>query len=385
MDSIETANIAEIDLNFQFKPLTVCPLPPRIKKVLIQEGNFKSEGYSPEWDKTVGDITIKIIGSPKFGVPYGRDILVVLYLIREAMRQNNDGIINFDSLNNYLKTFHIDLGHKSYKEAIERFQRIFYSTWFWTDKKNDIDKSTSFRVIRSWSVYFSEEKGTNPIFDSFIELTPDFWAMIKNNRIPYDLNTVIKIKESPAVLNLYLWLVYRTYVNWKLKEGKVFIPLYGDNGLKNQLSSDIKANNRFKQSFIEWVETLKKAWPNCPIYFEEENDPYKKGKRGNKVYKDGLFIEATDIAQLHVPPDLQIDLGKAIRESNRVTMKLGEKNFPYTKMGICPLCGQDGAFLFRKGVEGRDDYTTCPNMCSEKYISEKKWLKAQTENTIIPK
>lgn len=360
-------SLSEQDISFQFLPLAVCPLPPKPIKRLPGE----------DWVKTIGKTTIRIVASSQHGIPFGRDILIVLYLIREALRQGGP-VVRFQSLKHYLDTFQLDNNQRHYKEAIERFQRIFYSTWFWEDHRKDDGRSTTgFRIIRRWNVYF-DEPNYKPLFENIIELTPEFWEIVQRHPIPYRLDAVIKLKDKPAVLSLYLYLVHRTWQNWHFKRGREFIPFFGDSGLQKQLSSDIAEHKNFRTKFRGWIDEIRVVWPECPIDFERETDvdaAIKPGQNKRKFLKDALFIEVADVNQLHVVPDMQIELGRAIRESERMSKALGET--AYTKIGICSFCGQTGTFLFHKGIDGQDDFTTCPNKCNENKISIKKWESAQ--------
>ncbi|MCK4762015.1 MAG: replication initiator protein A [Candidatus Aminicenantes bacterium] len=354
------------EIQVQFKPLTISPLPPKTKKVEIIEGKHKTEGFKPVWEKTTGDYKVKIVADPEYGFPYGRDILVILWLIKAAMEQNQGGIIKFSKLENYLDTFNIDSGGKSYAPAINSFKRIFYSTWFWEDKRDENNKAFSFRIIKSWNVYFDEEKGTNPLFDSYIELSQEFWSLVKRYPIPYDLSMVIKLKHSPAALNLYLFLVFRTYVNWEVEKEEKFIPLFGETGLKNQLSSDTKDNYKFKQNFMKWIDEIKAVWDNAPFYFKVETNPKKKGRKGNKIFKDGLFIHVENVDELHIKPHWQKKLRLAAEEA--------EKKILSESTGkACEKCGKELELRMgktdKRGIK-MDDYWFC-NSCRTPYYKYK--------------
>jgi predicted RNA-binding Zn-ribbon protein involved in translation (DUF1610 family) len=336
----------DVEIAYTLSFLSSCPIPPKIKRSEI-EGN--------EWIKKIGNTEIKITGSKELGCPYGRDLLIILYLIIEALKQKdvNPGYVYFPSLDHYLKTFHIVSNTNSYEEAKKRFQRIYDSTFFL--KKTIDNKIFKFRfnVIRSWNVYFDPENQNKALFDSCIELSGDFWKMIKDFKTPYDLNTVIHLKQSPAVLNFYLFLVLRTYYNWKVEKRKVFIPFFGDSGLQIQLSSDIQNKRHFKAKIIDWLDKIKEVWPGLPASLEVEKDVEKKGRNKSKKFKDCLVIKVTNSSQLHVPPDFFNELGHALKKSSPP----------------CPDCGKllslrEGK-KFKSGLK-LDNYYRCPQ-CKKNY------------------
>lgn len=76
---------------------------------------------------------------------------------------------------------------------------------------------------------------------------------------------------------------------------------FGDKYFSRKTIDDYK----FKQNFMKWIESIKVVWPDAPFYFREELDPKKKGRKGNKVYKDGLFLYVESVNQLHVKPHWQ--------------------------------------------------------------------------------
>ena len=345
------------NINYQAGFLTVCPLAPRARKIeYLNYKGKKKEGYETEFFKKMGNTELTIIGKKKYGFPNGRDILVILYLIREALLQNNEGIIVIKTpLTDYLDTFEIDKSEKGYTEAKTRFKRIRYSSWYWDegDGEKIEQNSVSYQIIRRWSVFF-DKKEMHPLFESYIQLDPDFWNYIKNKKIPYDLNIVKKIKDKPILLNLYLLLVYRTYEIWNSHPNQtVFIPFYSEKGLMNQLSANFTRNRDFKTKLInKWLPIIQSEWKDCPCFVERITPAGKNFKR-NKIYKDGLTIHVESVSQLHILPHLP----KKLRQAKEEAKKEAEK----TKK-TCPDCGD--SLELREGKKISDgkklaDYLRC--------------------------
>jgi len=336
-------NAVEKVVEFQFKPLAVCPLPPRPSRILVidKETGRKTYRYEQEILKSFGHTTVRIIASKDFGLPHGRDILVILYLIREALDQDNGGIIKTKTpIKDYLNMFKLDNSSQGYSEAIQRFKRIRYSTFYWTEEGKDNqevkeskagagkegkENSMSYQIIRRWSVYFDDIDRSN-LFESFIELDPVFWEYISKKRIPYDLVTVQELKDKISVLNLYLWLVFRAYEIWINKKNEpVFIPFFGPNGLMSQLSSNISRNADFKRKMIEkYIPLLKHVWKDCPIYLQKEIKTKAKDLSRKKIYKDGVFIQVNSVNQLHIPPHWQKQLRLAREEAEKKPPEIKE-------------------------------------------------------------
>lgn len=318
----DVEKIGNLNINYQFKPLTICPLPPRVARldyIDLKDGKKKSK-YVNEVDKVLGSIKIKIIGSEKYGLPSGRDILVILYLIRTALIQNQDGVITSRSfLTDYLRMFDIEPNDQGYNEAKKRFKRIRYANWYWDENYKGGETSTTFRIIENWCVFFDDNREQSSLYDSYIELAKPFWDYIKNKKIPYDLNTLKKIKDKPFVINLYLWLVYRVYDQWERKKNQpVFIPFFGPNGLMSQLSSNITRKEDFKSKMIhKYIPLIRNEWPNCPVFLEKDFSKEKPKNLGRKrEFKDGITIHVESASQLQIPPHWPKKLRQAREEAN---------------------------------------------------------------------
>jgi len=311
------------DVNYQARFLTVCPLAPKAvkEKKILKNGKTRNV-YQTEFIKVMGNTELIIIGREKYGIPHGRDILVILYLIREALVQNNNGIIVTKTpLKDFMELFDIDNSEKGYKEAKARFLRIRYSHFYWDEKGQNEDtrqKSDNYRIIKRWSVAF-DKRQVDQKFDNYIELDSDFWNYIKLKKIPYDIKLVRKLKDKTLALNLYLFLVYRTYQIWTQKDKKeVFIPFYGEKGLMNQLSANFQRKRDFKAKLKnKWLPQIKWEWPNCPCLVEKINE-----SKGKKQYKDGITIRIESTSQLQISPHWP----KLLRQAREEAKKKMEKS-----------------------------------------------------------
>ena len=59
---------------------------------------------------------------------------------------------------------------------------------------------------------WNERKPDQPsLWQSKIELGEDFFNEIINHPVPLDMNTLTALKRGALGLDLYLWLVYRTF------------------------------------------------------------------------------------------------------------------------------------------------------------------------------
>jgi hypothetical protein len=70
-------------------------------------------------------------------------------------------------------------------------------------------------------------------FENVIVLSDEFYNEILAHPIPTDVDAVKALVSAPAVLDLFMWLVYRCFVAKREER----IPLFGEFGLTAQLGS----------------------------------------------------------------------------------------------------------------------------------------------------
>jgi len=60
-------------------------------------------------------------------------------------------------------------------------------------------------------------------FENIIALSEEFYKEVLAHPIPTDLEAVKVLSGAPAVLDLFMWLCYRSYVS----KGQESVPLFG--------------------------------------------------------------------------------------------------------------------------------------------------------------
>ena len=66
-------------------------------------------------------------------------------------------------------------------------------------------------VIADSTVFWWNKPDQPSLWDSKIELGEKFYNEIINHPVPIEMNTLTALKRSSLGLDLYLWLVYRTF------------------------------------------------------------------------------------------------------------------------------------------------------------------------------
>lgn len=105
------------------------------------------------------------------------------------------------------------------------------------------------------------QNGEEP--ENTIALSEAFHEEIDRHKIPIERRVVAALANAPGILDLYVWLVWRT---WSLEAGRqARVPLLGITGLIQQLGSKEYSRERdFRQKLGKWLREVKAWWPECP-------------------------------------------------------------------------------------------------------------------------
>jgi hypothetical protein len=244
-------------LCFCSRPFVLCGLPVRRlppDQLVYQRRN--------------GQFLLQLTGHPDYGVPFGQDRIVPIFLATLAVQQKSP-IIRFRSAGEMLEIFGMHKGGKEYRRLVSAFERIFGATiFFGTDRTGTTAKliqRSRFSFLREAQIWYN--RGTDqPVlsdeFENVISLSDEFYREISEHPIPTDLDAVRVLSASPAVLDLFMWLSYRCFS----AKGEESIPLSGGLGLAAQLGNAQYARPRkFREKLHEWLGIVKTMWPECPV------------------------------------------------------------------------------------------------------------------------
>jgi replication initiator protein A len=106
------------NVGFSSRPFVLCGLPvrrPPRNEMLYERRN--------------GNFVLQITGHPNYGLPFGQDRIVPIYLATLAVRQNSQ-TIRFRTAAEMLETFGMHKGGKEYRRLVAAFERVFGATIF---------------------------------------------------------------------------------------------------------------------------------------------------------------------------------------------------------------------------------------------------------------
>jgi hypothetical protein len=191
------------------------------------------------YERRNGHFVLQLTGHPDFGLPFGQDRLVPIMLATMAVQQKSQ-VVRFRSGAEMLDVFGLAKGGKEYRRLVAAFERIFGATiFFGTEALNSrarVVHRSRFNFFREAQIWYDREQREQLLSDEFqnvIVLSDEFYAEIVDHPIPTDLEAVKVLSTAPAVLDLFMWLVYRCFV----AKGEERIPLFGNLGLAHQIGT----------------------------------------------------------------------------------------------------------------------------------------------------
>jgi hypothetical protein len=242
------------NLCFSSRPFVLCGLPVRrlpANELLYERRN--------------GQFVLQITGHPQYGVPFGQDRIVPIFLATMAVRQKSQ-TIRFRTAAEMLETFGMSKGGKEYRRLVAAFERIFGATMFFGTESLSatakVVQRSRFNFLREAHIWYNRRNGDVPAeFGNMIVLSDEFYREVMAHPIPTDLEVVKVLAAAPAALDLYIWLSYRCFT----AKGEESVPIFGPFGLVRQIGSvEYSCERRFRAKLGQWLRTIRAIWPCCP-------------------------------------------------------------------------------------------------------------------------
>ena len=107
--------------------------------------------HTLEYSRQNGRFRLRVIGHPDYGLPFGQDRLLLIWIATIAIWQKTREI-RFRSAAAILEAFGLPKDGRYYKRLIGGFKRIFYSTFFFSSDQQlgegKLMERRSFRFVK---------------------------------------------------------------------------------------------------------------------------------------------------------------------------------------------------------------------------------------------
>lgn len=264
-------SVANQDVAFGARPFILCGLPIR-----------PLPAGTTVYRRQNGKFSLEITGNAQWGVPFGQDRLVILYLATQAVRYQTRSV-HFRSGAELLNEWGMPNNGAHYKRLLDAFRRVFGSTVFFGTSEQrarqevwHCSRMHFFDSIKLWTSDSGERSGK---WNNRVTLSQSFWDELREHPIPVDAEVVRLLARNPGCLDLYTWLTWRCH-QAKQQER---VPLFGTYGLANQLGVQTFTRERkFRERINDWLKLVRLYWPECPAV----------------VSHNGAFLEVSKVSAI---------------------------------------------------------------------------------------
>ncbi len=214
----------------------------------IPHSNIKKTFFK----RSNGNMTLKIIADPEYGLPYGLiPRIIMIWLCTEVKLTKSPKLYLGKNQNEFIKKLGLSpTGGKygSINRVKNQMIRLFHSTISLTYNYKNIHKFSNLTIVDN--IFFCW--GKKNIFNNEIILSKKFYEEVKHTSLPVDLR-VIKAMRSPLAIDIYIWLTWRT----RIINNKKSVLISWKN-LKYQFGSNYSDSYKGLSNFkIEFIKKLK--------------------------------------------------------------------------------------------------------------------------------
>jgi hypothetical protein len=233
------------------RPFVFCGLPYRQPDELI-------------WERRNGKYKLEISADERYGLPYGQDRIIPIFLVTKALKQKTREI-TWKTAGEVLDMFGLARDGRNYRRLIDRFKRIFHSTIYYGSEDDHHLVINGFRFMDELQLWYDWKNYDNcslPGFENRVVLSEPFWKEICKHPIPLNLEAVSALIDSPGALDLYCFLSWRE--NHLKKKTK--IPLEGGAGLFAQLGmKKTQWPSQKKKQLDKWLKKISVLWSDLKV------------------------------------------------------------------------------------------------------------------------
>ena len=252
VNQLATVSEADADLGFMARMMALCCLPRT------------NPGNRTQYVRRNGPYTLVMSTNGLHKLPYGNlPRLLLAWVSTEAVRTRSRVLILGPSLSKFMRELGVysSGGGNAGIKLRNQMKRLFDCTIKLTYNDENVERFVNSPIAARGEFWWNERKPDQPsLWESKIELGWDLFNEIINHPVPLDMNTLKALKRCSLGLDLYLWLVYRTFtlraplrLTWRL--------LYGQFEANPAKASDKETIKFFRRKVLRELKKINLAWP----------------------------------------------------------------------------------------------------------------------------
>ena len=249
-----SAREADPDLGFMARLMALCSLPRT------------NPGQRYRYVRRNGPYTLVMSATGINKLPFGNlPRLLLAWVCTEAVRTQSRELVLGRSLSEFMRSLGISSDSGGNRGELTRIRnqmkRLFRCTVSLNYEDERGDASVSSSVADRTEFWWNERKpDQSSLWKSKIYLGEQFFNEIIRNPVPIDMNTLKALKRCSLGLDLYLWLVYRTF-SLRAPQRLTWRQLYRQFGLDPDKASDKRIVKIFRRQALRELKKIKVAWP----------------------------------------------------------------------------------------------------------------------------
>ena len=288
VDALVHASETDPEMGFMARWLMLCTLPR------------SNPGSREKYVRRNGPYTLVMTAGHPHKLPFGNiPRLLAAWVCTEAVRTQSRVLVLGRSLSEFMRKLDIEAqsgGRGGVRTRLRNQMQRFFSAQVrvvYQDKYGE--RFISSAIADEGEFWWNERRPDDPVlFESKIELGEKFFEEIIRHPVPLDMNTLKALKRSPLGLDLYVWLVYRTFsldaplrLSWPM--------LYRQFGVDPSRGDDNVTVQKFRKDCIRELKKIKAAWPGLQYQIE-------RGRRHEKTGALVLLPSAPQIPPMKLVP-----------------------------------------------------------------------------------
>lgn len=187
---------ASVELGFMSRTLAQISLP-------------HSELKSNYFERTSGLMTLSVVANPRKGLPYGSyPRLLLAWLCTEAVRTKSPNIHLGSNQAEFMRKLALNRDGRTIAALKEQTNRLVSSLFTVEFSDRELKGFRNLLLANSGFELWKPQTGE---WETHLQLTTDFFNDIVQNPVPFDFNVLNALRKSPMAMDVYTWLVYRTY------------------------------------------------------------------------------------------------------------------------------------------------------------------------------
>ena len=250
------ASEADPDLGFMARLMALCSLPRT------------NPGNRHQYKRVNGPFKLIMIAGGDNKLPFGNlPRLLLAWVCTEAVRTQSRELVLGRSLSEFMRKLDVISSDSGGSWGIRtrlknQMDRLFGCTVQLIYEDDGVKARVS-SLVAAHSVFWWNPKRLDEsmLWESKIRLGEEFFREIIRHPVPLDMNILKALKRSSLGLDLYLWLVYRTFA-LKSPLRLSWTSLYRQFGVSPAKAEDNSTVQHFRKDCLRELKKIQAAWPD---------------------------------------------------------------------------------------------------------------------------